>query len=74
MATFVSRIIQIDPEYKREVYATRRVTLQEGWEANEREEAHAAIIERGPQRGNKQQKHGQNKRPATLEHRCTVIG
>ena len=29
MATFDSRIIQIDPEYKREVYATRRVTPQD---------------------------------------------
>ena len=74
MATFDSRIIQIDPEYKREVYATRRVTPQEGGEAIEREEAHAAILNRGSERGNKQQKHGQNKRPATLEHKCTVIG
>ena len=74
MATFGARITEIDPEFKRAVYATRRVAPQEGWEAVEKEETHAAILDRGHQRGNKQKKHGQNKRPATFEHKCTVVG
>ena len=75
MATYDSRILEVDPDYKREIYAIRREEPQGGWEEIDREEANAAFNDRGPQRGNnKQQKGGRSKGPSTFEHRCTVAG